>query len=406
MFGGGYKSSKLRVNLRLAINRLKLLQKKKTEQAVKARKEIAEYLQLCKVERARIRVEHIIREDYMVEAMEVLEMYCDLLLARFGLIETMKYCDEGLTEAVCTLIWVAPRLQSDIAEMKLIADQLTLKYGKTFGEQSRANSNGAVNDRVIHRMGSQAPPRALVEGYLQEIAQTHHIEFTPDEDALREGTLAMPSEKAAALFPYESAIGGPDVPHDPPPPFNGGGRGGGNGGGGGGGMPMPQQHHMPQQPQHMPPAHTHVAMPPPAAAAAPGPYPTSTPYVAPPGAAAPTTSPPPAAPMGHSSSPWAVAPQTGPTSAAGRSAEPPYPPAGKGQAPYPSDGPGEPRYVSHPGGPVIGGAGPGPSAPTFPDLPSVPQDSLPDVGAGSSAGPDDLDFDDLTRRFEDLKRKK
>ena len=35
-------------------------------------------------------VEHIIREDYMVEAMELLEMYCDLLLARFGLIESMK----------------------------------------------------------------------------------------------------------------------------------------------------------------------------------------------------------------------------------------------------------------------------------------------------------------------------
>lgn len=44
--------------------------------------EIADYMQGGKLERAKIRVEHIIREDYMVEAMEVLEMYCDLLLAR------------------------------------------------------------------------------------------------------------------------------------------------------------------------------------------------------------------------------------------------------------------------------------------------------------------------------------
>ena len=28
-------------------------------------------------------MEHIIREDYLVEAMELLEMLCDLLLARF-----------------------------------------------------------------------------------------------------------------------------------------------------------------------------------------------------------------------------------------------------------------------------------------------------------------------------------
>lgn len=45
---------------------------------------------LCQIERAKIRVEHIIREDYLVEAMEVTEMYCDLVLARFGLIQQMK----------------------------------------------------------------------------------------------------------------------------------------------------------------------------------------------------------------------------------------------------------------------------------------------------------------------------
>ena len=52
-------------------------------------------------------------------------------------------------------------------------------------------------------------------------------------------------------------------------------------------------------------------------------------------------------------------------------------------------------------------APPGASAPppSFPDLPSVPQDPLPGVGSAST-GADDLDFDDLTRRFEDLKRKK
>ena len=37
------------------------------------------------------KVEHIIREDYLVEAMEMLELFCDLLLARFGLIETQQW---------------------------------------------------------------------------------------------------------------------------------------------------------------------------------------------------------------------------------------------------------------------------------------------------------------------------
>lgn len=60
------------------------------ELSLKARKDIADYLAIQKPDRARIRVEHIIREDNYVEAMEMLEMFCDLLLARFGLIEKMK----------------------------------------------------------------------------------------------------------------------------------------------------------------------------------------------------------------------------------------------------------------------------------------------------------------------------
>lgn len=100
----GTQYAKLKTNLRLAANRLRLLQKKKTEQAMKIRTEIADFLQsnfLFKIfviffiladkeDRARIRVESIIREDFIVEAYELLEMFCELLLARFGLIQQMK----------------------------------------------------------------------------------------------------------------------------------------------------------------------------------------------------------------------------------------------------------------------------------------------------------------------------
>lgn len=61
MFSSGPNYTKLKTNLKLAQNRLKLLEKKKTEIAQKSRKEIADYLSTGKTERARIRVEHIIR---------------------------------------------------------------------------------------------------------------------------------------------------------------------------------------------------------------------------------------------------------------------------------------------------------------------------------------------------------
>lgn len=51
MFDSGPNYSKLKTNLRLAVNRLKLLEKKNTELALKARKEIADYIAAGKAER-------------------------------------------------------------------------------------------------------------------------------------------------------------------------------------------------------------------------------------------------------------------------------------------------------------------------------------------------------------------
>uniref|UniRef100_A0A8C8YZY2 IST1 homolog n=1 Tax=Prolemur simus TaxID=1328070 RepID=A0A8C8YZY2_PROSS len=208
MLGSGFKAERLRVNLRLVINRLKLLEKKKTELAQKARKEIADYLAAGKDERARIRVEHIIREDYLVEAMEILELYCDLLLARFGLIQSMKELDSGLAESVSTLIWAAPRLQSEVAELKIVADQLCAKYSKEYGKLCRTNQIGTVNDRLMHKLSVEAPPKILVERYLIEIAKNYNVPYEPDSVvmvSLSHSRLTTGDSVARALAPGSCA---------------------------------------------------------------------------------------------------------------------------------------------------------------------------------------------------------
>lgn len=191
MFSSGPNYTKLKTHLRLAINRLKLLEKKKTELAQKARKEIADYIAAGKVERAKIRVEHIIREDYMVEAMELLEMYCDLLLARFGLIQQMKNLDDGLAEAISTIIWAAPRIQTDVQEIKVIADILTSKYGKPYTEACREEAVQTISEKLKHKMSVQSPSKLLVEKYLIEIAKNYNVEYEPDPQVMTEGQDAM-----------------------------------------------------------------------------------------------------------------------------------------------------------------------------------------------------------------------
>ncbi|XP_077166493.1 IST1 homolog [Paroedura picta] len=355
MLGSGFKAERLRVNLRLVINRLKLLEKKKTELAQKARKEIADYLAAGKDERARIRVEHIIREDYLVEAMEILELYCDLLLARFGLIHSMKELDSGLAEAVSTLIWAAPRLQSEVAELKIVADQLCAKYSKEYGKLCRSNQIGTVNDRLMHKLSVEAPPKILVERYLIEIAKNYNVPYEPDSVVMAEAPAGVEADLIDVGFVDDVKKGG---------------RGGGGGGSGGfiapltgpdGIVPMPM-------PSPAPP----FSYPPPKGLDFNGlPVGTYQPF--------PSLHPPqiPATPPMYESIDDVS--------------------AGKDEASRVA-GPGpKPEVVAKP-----------PSLHdnfVLPELPSVP-DTLPAASAGvSTSASEDIDFDDLSRRFEELKKK-
>ncbi|KAI1727892.1 regulator of vps4 activity in the MVB pathway domain-containing protein [Ditylenchus destructor] len=275
----GTQYAKLKTNLRLAANRLRLLQKKKTEQAQKARGEIAEFLSSDKEDRARIRVESIIREDFVVEAYELLEMFCELLLARFGLIQQMKELDDGIAEAVSSILWVSPRIGHEVSEFKIINDQLTQKYGKQFAEAARMNQlpePSRVSPKLIQKLSVSAPSKILVEKYLIEIARCANVPFTPDSKVMRDDDDEIATaERNLINFMNEDQIGWnmnnkpPNDSHTMPPPGgnapgpNAGGHPGGfnfnhGTGGPGGGMTTsnfpPPQYAAPQPPQPGPPS--------------------------------------------------------------------------------------------------------------------------------------------------------
>ncbi|XP_003384586.1 PREDICTED: IST1 homolog [Amphimedon queenslandica] len=348
-----FKEQKLKANLRLCINRLKLLEKKKTEQALKARKEIADYIKGGRLERAKIRVEHIIREDYLVEAFEIIELYCDLLLARMGMLITMKYCEESLIEAVQTLIWVSPRLCADVQELGVVEHQLEIKFGKEFATQARSNAAQVVNKKVVHRLGVEAPSKALVENYMVEIAKNYKVEYQPDPTAF--------------IDPAEFSADPDEKPYMP------GGDDDGYGGGGGGESLYTRD---PTAPQPM--IHPGSAFPP-----------QATPF------------PPQATPF---------PPQAGPLPQKGFPPGPGIPPGGYSQPappytetalPYPVAGTQLPGQQP-PALPPTGGPLPPPNGGL--DLPPVPTEGFSSTTGSEGGG--DVDFDDLTRRFEELKRRK
>lgn len=352
-------------------------------------------------------VEHIIREDYLVEAMELIEMFCDLLLARFGLIQQMKTLDEGLAESISSLIWVAPRLQAEVNELKVISDLLTIKYGKPYAQAARENALGTVSEKLMNKLSVQAPPKILVENYLIEIAKACGVNYEGDQSILGEQ-----ARKEAELAEEAVAKGVPESPVL----IDFGNSGGVATGGAVGGQPMNVTHSTgyPIGGQQMMPS-PGLPMPP---------LPSKPPRVAGPDIptdpnaigfkpddgndqnAPPLTRKPGNPNNGNfgSGGNFFIPPNAGFDSAAPPSYDSSV--AAAGNRPTSS---APPSNLNTSGGQLRPTPAPlsNTRSPVMPQLPDVPADS-PSEGSKDSPKDDEetIDFDDLARRFEALKKKK
>jgi vacuolar protein sorting-associated protein IST1 len=164
-----------KVHLKTAIARMQL-QRNKMGNVVKVQKRaIAALLESGKDESARIKVEHIIREDFLMEALEILELFCELLLARAPVIESQKELPTELSEAIHTLLYASYRV--DVQELGQLREDLELKYGKTLKKIALENTEGSVNPRVINKLATAAPEQFLVIQYLKEIAKQHNVDW-------------------------------------------------------------------------------------------------------------------------------------------------------------------------------------------------------------------------------------
>lgn len=104
---------------------------KKESLAKTARRDIATLIERNKLETARIKTESIIHDDIHVELLEILELYCELLTARFGLLDTSaKEPDPGVYEAVCAVIHAATH--TELKGMPSFLSLFTLYFPSSF----------------------------------------------------------------------------------------------------------------------------------------------------------------------------------------------------------------------------------------------------------------------------------
>uniref|UniRef100_A0A1J3JJI7 IST1-like protein n=1 Tax=Noccaea caerulescens TaxID=107243 RepID=A0A1J3JJI7_NOCCA len=177
LFNRGVFGTKCKTCLNLAIARMKLLQNKRDMQLKHMKKEIAQFLQAGQEPIARIRVEHVIREMNLWAAYEILELFCEFVLARVPILESQKECPRELREAIASIIFAAPRC-SEVPDLVQIKNLFGTKYGKEFiMVSSELRPDSGVNRTIIEKLSPASPSGEARLKVLKEIAKEYNLNW-------------------------------------------------------------------------------------------------------------------------------------------------------------------------------------------------------------------------------------
>ena len=192
IFRRGFSSSKCKTMAKMAMARIKLLRNKREAVVRQMRRDIALLLQSGQDATARIRVEHVIREQNILAANEFLELFCELIIARLTIISKQRDCPADLKEGISSLIFAAPRC-SDIPELLAIRDNFEKKYGKDFvSAATDLRPSCGVNRMLIDKLSVRTPMGEVKLKVMKEIAKEYQIEWDTTES---ENELLKPPEE-------------------------------------------------------------------------------------------------------------------------------------------------------------------------------------------------------------------
>ncbi|KAK7269746.1 hypothetical protein RIF29_22481 [Crotalaria pallida] len=175
LFGRNFKTDKFKATVNLAISRLAVLRNQRHARLKQECSDVLQLLQLGHHERALLRVEHVIKEQNMLDVYDMIEGYCVLLIERVHLIEQERECPEELKEAASGLLYAASRC-GNLPEIQEIRAVLTSRFGKEFAARAiELRNNCGVHPQLIKKLSTRMPGLENRMQVLKEIATESSI---------------------------------------------------------------------------------------------------------------------------------------------------------------------------------------------------------------------------------------
>lgn len=165
-------TARLKALLKLSISRLKIMQQKKTAINKQSRRNLTSLLEAGKVDACRIRIENLWQDDISVELLEILELYCELVLARTAQIADNEIRDQRLEEAIHVLLYASQFVE--VKELLNLKPLIAFMVTKDYVEHVMETTDG-IPEKVLNRIHVEVPSSELVDAYLLEICKAYEI---------------------------------------------------------------------------------------------------------------------------------------------------------------------------------------------------------------------------------------
>ncbi|XP_057961455.1 uncharacterized protein LOC131153271 [Malania oleifera] len=185
LLGRSFKTHKFKALVRLAISRLAALKNRRQVCLSQDRSNVVQLLNLGHHEQALLRVEHVIKEQNMLDVFSMMGGYFLLLIERVHLLEQEKVCPNELEEAIASLLFASSRC-GEFPELQEIRAVFKSRFGKEFTDRAiELRNNCGVNPKIVQKLSTRQPSLETRMKALKEIASENSIALQLEEVSIR-----------------------------------------------------------------------------------------------------------------------------------------------------------------------------------------------------------------------------
>ncbi|WVZ56315.1 hypothetical protein U9M48_006863 [Paspalum notatum var. saurae] len=172
------QTGKVKTLLGLALSHLAIARRPRLARKSISRGDVHQLLALGHVDRALHRAEHVIEEDNMLEAFNIIELYCNRLIEHTKQLDKPYECDDDIQEAASGIMFAAGWC-GDLPELLFARTILANKFGGDFAMMAK-EGNGSVDPVLVWKLSGNKRNMELKKKVVKEIANEYniHVDFS------------------------------------------------------------------------------------------------------------------------------------------------------------------------------------------------------------------------------------